>query len=37
MIDLRDIVRAETSKKHSEMPAEFAELDSRLLRLEGGA
>ena len=37
MIDLRDTLRAEASKNHSEMLVKFAELDSRLLRLEGSA
>ncbi len=35
--DLRDTLRAEASQNHSEMLVQFAELDSRLLRLAGGA
>ncbi len=35
--DLRNALRAEMSKNHSEMLAKFAELDSRLYRLEAGS
>ena len=35
--DLRDALRAEMSKNHSEMLAKFAELDSRLSRLEASS
>ena len=35
--ELRDTLRAEMSKNHSEMMAKFAELDSRLYRLEAGS
>ena len=35
--ELRDTLRAEMSKNHSEMLAKFAELDSRLYRLEAGS
>jgi hypothetical protein len=32
--DLRDLLRAEMAKNHSEMLMKFAELDSRLTRIE---
>lgn len=32
--DLRDMLRAEMAKNHSEMLLKFAELDSRLTRIE---
>jgi hypothetical protein len=32
--DLRDLLRAEMAKNHSEMLIKFAELDSRLSRIE---
>jgi len=32
--DLRDLLRAEMAKNHSEMLMKFAELDSRLIRIE---
>ena len=35
--ELRDTLRAEMSKNHSEMLTKFAELDSRLYRLEAGS
>ena len=35
--ELRDTLRAEMSKNHSEMLTKFAELDSRLSRLEAGS
>ena len=35
--DLRNALRAEMSKNHSEMLTKFAELDSRLYRLEAGS
>ena len=35
--DFRNVLRAEMSKNHSEMMAKFAELDSRLSRLEAGS
>ena len=35
--ELLDTLRAEMSKNHSEMLAKFAELDSRLSRLEAGS
>ena len=35
--ELLDTLRAEMSKNHSEMMAKFAELDSRLYRLEAGS
>ncbi len=35
--ELRDTLRAEMSKNHSEMLTKFAELDSRLSRLEASS
>ena len=35
--ELRDTLRAEMSKNHSEMLTKFAELDGRLSRLEAGS
>jgi len=32
--DMRDLLRAEMSKNHSEMLHRFADLDSRLMRVE---
>ena len=34
--DVRDLLRAEMDKNHSEMLNRFAELDARLTRIENG-